>query len=98
MFQIVTNIILKDAEKNTDIAVESWSIVDKNEYYDITFDTDGWSSVTGQNVHYNSWVEIPANPTKTGYEFSGWTLNWEAFDFTGSKRYNSYMSLDSYNI
>lgn len=50
--------------------------------YTVTFDSNGWSSVTWQNINYNSWVTIPEPPTKTGYTFSWWTLNGELFDFT----------------
>ena len=38
--------------------------------YTVTFDSNGGSKVSK-----------PSNPTRTGYKFSGWTLNNKAYDF-----------------
>ncbi|EHQ8840285.1 BspA family leucine-rich repeat surface protein, partial [Enterococcus faecalis] len=40
--------------------------------YNVTFDSQGGSSVDGQNVEYNAVVEKPTDPTKEGYTFGGW--------------------------
>ena len=40
--------------------------------YSITFDTDGGSEITPITQDYNSEVNAPADPIKTGYTFSGW--------------------------
>ncbi len=52
--------------------------------YDVTFDSDGWDYTPDvQNVEYWSTATKPIpDPTKTWYEFSGWTLNWLDFDFS----------------
>ncbi len=41
--------------------------------YTITFDTKGGSEVTAITQDYNTAITAPANPTKTGYTFAGWT-------------------------
>ncbi|MDD6189713.1 MAG: InlB B-repeat-containing protein [Clostridiales bacterium] len=40
--------------------------------YTITFDTDGGSAVDAITQDYNTTVNAPADPTKTGYTFAGW--------------------------
>ncbi len=52
--------------------------------YDVIFDSNGWDYTPPiQNVEYWSTATKPIpDPTKTWYEFSGWTLNWIDFDFS----------------
>ena len=40
--------------------------------YLVTFDSDGGSAVTAQNVAHGSVAIKPADPTRAGYEFDGW--------------------------
>ena len=49
--------------------VAQWTI----NQYTISFDSDGGSEVASITQDYNSSVAAPANPTKTGYTFTGWT-------------------------
>ncbi|MBO0454686.1 InlB B-repeat-containing protein [Candidatus Enterococcus murrayae] len=54
------------------------------EKFEVTFETDGGSSVTKQTVEDGSKVSKPSDPTKAGYDFTGWYKDAdckEAFDF-----------------
>lgn len=42
--------------------------------YNVFFETDGGSSVKSQIVEEGNQVKKPANPTRNGYTFAGWTL------------------------
>ena len=49
--------------------------------YTVTFDSNGGSAVTAQNIEEGQKATKPADPTKSGYDFKGWTLNGSAYDF-----------------
>lgn len=47
----------------------------KNPGFTITFDSKGGTDVVPQNQMYGELLEIPENPTREGYEFTGWYLD-----------------------
>ena len=49
--------------------------------YTVTFDSNGGSAVTAQTIEAGQKATKPADPTKSGYDFKGWTLNGSAYDF-----------------
>ena len=50
--------------------------------YNVTFNSNGWTPTPAiQNIAYGSKATKPADPTRTGYTFAGWTLNGNDFDF-----------------
>ena len=49
--------------------------------YTVKFDSNGGSNVAGQTVVKGNKVTKPANPTRSGYTFIGWTLNGDSYDF-----------------
>ena len=51
-------------------------------YYTVTFDSNGGSSVASQTIIQNGVVSRPNNPTRTGYTFTGWTLNGNSYNFS----------------
>ena len=49
--------------------------------YTVTFDTQDGTSVPAQTVTENGTVTRPADPTRDGYTFKGWTLDGQPYDF-----------------
>lgn len=47
----------------------------------VDFDTDGGSAVAVQTVGYEGFAVEPSAPEKTGYDFTGWLLDGEPYDF-----------------
>ena len=56
--------------------------VAKLETYKVNFDSDGGTSVVAIEVEDGSIIEKPDDPTKEGYEFVGWMLGDELYDFS----------------
>ncbi len=49
--------------------------------YEVTFATDGGTTIDPVVVTYGETVAKPADPTKTGYTFAGWFVGGNAYDF-----------------
>lgn len=47
----------------------------------VTYNTDGGGAVDAQTVESGSAAVRPTDPTRSGYTFSGWTLDGTAYDF-----------------
>lgn len=52
-----------------------------DEYYTITFETDGGSSIDSVVVKKGETLKKPVEPTKEGYSFINWQLDEEVYDF-----------------
>ena len=50
--------------------------------YTVTYDSAGGSEVKAVKVEENKKAKAPTAPTRAGYDFVGWTLDDEPFDFT----------------
>ena len=50
--------------------------------YTVTFNTDGGSPVTSQVRPQGATVVKPDDPTRDGYDFGGWYIGENAYDFT----------------
>ena len=48
----------------------------------VTFDTNGGSAVDPQTVDDGATAVKPADPTRDGYTFNGWTLDGKPYDFS----------------
>ncbi len=53
----------------------------KTKEYTVIFDANGGSYVGNVTVKQNETVKQPLNPTREGYQFVGWYLGEELFDF-----------------
>ena len=49
--------------------------------YKVKFDTDGGTEISEQVVKKNEKASVPSDPTKEGYEFIGWYVGDEKYDF-----------------
>lgn len=80
------NIILAVAVIALIVAASSVVILINNakKVYTISFDTDGGNEVISQQVEEGGKINKPADPTREGYEFLGWYLDGEYFDFESS--------------
>lgn len=47
----------------------------RNPGFTITFDSKGGTDVAPQNQMYGDLLEVPEEPTREGYEFTGWYLD-----------------------
>lgn len=52
--------------------------------YKITFDTDGGSEISPQEVSEGSLAQKPVDPTKDGYSFAGWEYEGNDYFFTST--------------
>lgn len=52
-----------------------------NEKYTVKFNSNGGSSVSEQEVKKNDTVNVPKVPIRDGYEFVGWYIGNEEYDF-----------------
>lgn len=61
--------------------VQEVSIEASSTLYEVTFDSNGGSYVTSQNISYGEKATKPVDPTKNGYDFAGWYLNESPYNF-----------------
>ena len=71
--------------------------------YNVTFNSDGGSTVPTQTVNHNTKVTKPTDPTKSGYVFDGWfDAQGNKFDFntvvTGNVTLKAHWTLKTNNI
>jgi uncharacterized repeat protein (TIGR02543 family) len=50
-------------------------------YYEITFNSNGGSSVPSQSILEGEMVSEPTDPTRSGYTFTGWNYEGSSYDF-----------------
>ncbi len=73
-------IAVKEGYENSDIAAFVYTIASE-QYYTVTFNSNGGTYVSTQTVHKHGKVSVPTIPTREGYVFNGWYLNGVLYDF-----------------
>lgn len=58
------------------------NVFDNSKYYFVTFSTNGGTEITKQKVKEGNRAKIPLSPEKNGYDFIGWYVDENEFDFT----------------
>ncbi|MCI7558846.1 MAG: InlB B-repeat-containing protein [Clostridium sp.] len=71
----------KNDTTNTTTTKKTTTTTTEAKKYTVKFDSNGGSKVSSKEVTSGSKVSKPSNPIRTGYKFSGWTLNNKAYDF-----------------
>lgn len=64
------------------ILVAKWQAEDGVEIVKVQFDTAGGSEIETVEVKKGGVIPEPVEPMRTSYEFAGWKLNGEDFDFS----------------
>jgi LPXTG-motif cell wall-anchored protein len=66
--------------------------------YTITFDTAGGSAVASITQDYGTAVTAPANPTRTGYTFAGWSPSLPATMPVGGAALTAQWTINQYTV
>ena len=74
---------IKD-EKSFPITVIGTNPVDPVTKFTVTFNSDGGSTVSSVEVLENGLVTKPTNPTKDGFDFVGWFIGDDEWNFSNS--------------
>ncbi len=52
----------------------------RNPGFTVTFDSKGGSDVMPQNQMYGELLDVPEDPTREGYNFNGWYVDYACVD------------------
>ena len=63
------------------VVIFAYSLFFSRPSYIVTFDSSGGAAVNEQEISRNDSVTRPNDPVREGYNFVGWILNNEEFDF-----------------
>lgn len=69
----------KNEENNSKPSTPSTPVVQN---YTVTFDSNGGTNVSSVTVKGGTTVSEPGSPSRTGYNFGGWLLNGQPYNFS----------------
>ena len=77
------NTFINEWDFGTNVVTSATELFAKWEikHFNVTFDSDGGSTVPNQSVDYGNKVTKPTDPTKANYNFQGWYNGDTAWDF-----------------
>ena len=78
---VATQDAVDDAYTELSTAIENLVIYVPVIEYEVTFNSDGGTSIMSQNVEDGEKAVEPINPQKKGFVFTGWYLDNDMFDF-----------------
>ena len=86
--EVTKNLTIKAKWEKTEETKPSNNNTNQNtpakQKYTVSFNSNGGSSVSSQQVEEGSKVTEPTSPTRSGYNFTGWTLGGNAYDFNST--------------
>lgn len=65
--------------------------------YTVLFNSNGGSAVANQSVNHGSKATVPANPTRTGYAFTGWSPAIGTV-ITGNRTFTAQWTINKYTV
>lgn len=97
------NDITIGSNANLDNVTIEYLVEETSEYFKVTFDTDGGSSVDSQNVESGTEIDlIKISSTKTGYTLTGWTVNGadcdDPYTVTGDVTLKAVWKINEYTV
>ena len=74
--------IIENIDINIGFIYSDNVLTEETNFYTISFDTDGGTSIDSIVIAPGYTFELPVEPTKDGYTFLYWALDGEEYDFT----------------
>ena len=102
-YEIENGKVYSDAECTQEVNLSTYKVTEnanlyvkvKAKQFTISINKNGGDNIAPVSVTYNAPYELVAAPTRTGYTFTGYTLNGEPFALTGTYTLTSNITIDA---